>query len=176
MHPAPTSSIHLHSAHFSLYPALCNNLNIIRAKISYIIEQISKFSILEVLIQIRTSKSTFGQIWTKKVKVPRYAWKLAYIVSRGYWFLFRHLLSEFSTLNPFLGKFGPKKLKLSLLLENWHSWYLGRADSYSGVKFSKFRPQNPFLSKLEPKKHSLFILIWDLTAAFGHWVSFGFIF
>ena len=39
--------------------------------------------------------------------------------------------------------------------ENWHTWYLGRADFESGVRFSKFQPQNPFLGKFGPKKHSL---------------------
>ena len=43
-----------------------------------------------------------------------------------------------------------------------------RADSESGVGFSKFRPQNSFLDKFGRKKHSLFIFIWDLAAIFGH--------
>ena len=38
----------------------------------------------------------------------------------------------------FSGKLGPKESKLSVLLENWHIWYLGTADSKSGVTFSKF--------------------------------------
>ena len=36
--PLP-SSIHLHPAHFSLHPALCNTLNNIRTKISHVIGQ-----------------------------------------------------------------------------------------------------------------------------------------
>ena len=32
-------TIHLHSAHFSLHPALCKTLNVIRTKISHVIEQ-----------------------------------------------------------------------------------------------------------------------------------------
>ena len=39
---------------------------------------------------ISNPKSIFGQIWTKKVKVAHFGWKLAYRVSRGCWFLFRH--------------------------------------------------------------------------------------
>ena len=35
-------------------------------------------------------KSIFGQIWAKKVKVVWFVWKLACMVSRGYWFLFRN--------------------------------------------------------------------------------------
>ena len=32
----------------------------------------------------------FGQIWAKKVKVVRFNWKLAQMISRGCWFLFQH--------------------------------------------------------------------------------------
>ena len=59
-----------------------------------------------------------------------------------------------------------KKLKLFVMSENWHTWYLGRADFKSGVRFSKFRPQNLFLGKFGLKKHSLFILIQDLATFF----------
>ena len=54
-----------------------------------------------------------------------------------------------------MGKFGPKKSKLSVLIENWYTWYLGNADSESGLRFLKFRPQNPFLGKFGPKKSKL---------------------
>ena len=46
LHPAPVSSFqrppsstHLHPAHFSLHPALCNTLNSIWTKILYVIGQ-----------------------------------------------------------------------------------------------------------------------------------------
>ena len=35
--------------------------------------------------------------------------------------------------NPFLGKFGPKKSKLSVLPKNWHTWHLEDPDSYSNI-------------------------------------------
>ena len=38
-------------------------------------------------------------------------------------------------------KFRPKISKLSVLPENWHSWYIGGADSESRLRISKFRPQ-----------------------------------
>ena len=38
-HPSPPSSIHLHPTHFSLLPALCNTLNVIRTKILHVIGQ-----------------------------------------------------------------------------------------------------------------------------------------
>ena len=57
---------------------------------------------------ICNSKSIFGQIWAKKIKVVHFGWKLAHRVSRGCWFLFCHYLFEFTTQNWFLGKFGPR--------------------------------------------------------------------
>ena len=56
-----------------------------------------------------------------------------------------------------LGKFGLKKSRLSVLNENWHTWYLGSADSESGLRFLKFRPQNSFLDKFVSKKSKLSI-------------------
>ena len=38
----------------------------------------------------------------------------------------------------FLGKFRPKKSKLSALSENWYTWYLEDADSYSNISFLNF--------------------------------------
>ena len=65
------------------------------------------------------------------------------------------LISWISNLNFLLGKFGPKKSKMSVLTENWYTWYLGSADSESGLRFLKFRPQNPVLGKFGPKKSKL---------------------
>ena len=56
-------------------------------------------------------------------------------------------------------KFRPKNLKLSILTENWHTWYMGSADSESRLRFLKFRPQNSFLSKFGPKKSMLSFLL-----------------
>ena len=59
--------------------------------------KIGTHDILRILILIPTlafwisnPKSIFGQIWVKKVKVVCFVWKLACMVSRGYWFLFRN--------------------------------------------------------------------------------------
>ena len=51
-----------------------------------------------------------------------------------------------------MDKFGQKKSKLSVLTENWHTWYLGSADSESRFRFLRFPPQNPFLGKFGSKK------------------------
>ena len=59
--------------------------------------KIATHGILRILILIPTlvfwisnPKSIFGQIWTKRVKVVCFAWKLAQMVSQGCWFLFQH--------------------------------------------------------------------------------------
>ena len=82
----------------------------------------------------------FGQIWAKKVKVVQFGWKLAHRVSRQCWFLFQHYVSKFPTLNPFLDKFGSKNSKLFILTENWHTWYIEDADSYSDNSFLNCQP------------------------------------
>ena len=65
---------------------------------------------------------------------------------------------KFRFQNPILGKFGPKKLKLSILSENWCTHDLKDADSESRFRFLKFRPQNLFLGKFGPKNSKLSIL------------------
>ena len=59
--------------------------------------------------------------------------------SHGSRFLFQHLFAEFQTKNQFLAKFGPKKSELSILPENWHTWYLEDGDSYSEISFLTFK-------------------------------------
>ena len=80
---------------------------------------------------ISKPKSIFGQIWTEKLKVVQFGWKLAHKVSRRCWFLFQHYFSQFPNLNLFLDKFGLKNSKLFILTKNWHTWYIEDADSYS---------------------------------------------
>ena len=89
---------------------------------------------------ISKPKSIFGQIWIEKLKVVQFGWKLAHRVSQRCWFLFRHYFSQFPTVNCFLGKFGPRNSKLFILTENWHTWYMEDADSYSGNSFLKCQP------------------------------------
>ena len=60
--------------------------------------------------------------------------------------------------NPFLGKFGPKNSKLSVLPENWCTIVSQDADSESSLRFLKFRPQNQFLGKFGPKNSELSVL------------------
>ena len=49
--------------------------------------------------------------------------------------------------NPFLGKFGPKKSKLSILAENGTE-YLDDADSYSDINLINFQPWIHFWANL----------------------------
>ena len=55
-------------------------------------------------------------------------------------------------------KFRPKNSNLSVLIKNWHRWYLGGADSRFRLRFLKFRPQNWFLAKFGRKKSKLPVL------------------
>ena len=60
--------------------------------------KIGTYDILEVQIcksglrflKFRPPKPVFGQIWTEKLKVVQFGWKLAYRVFRRCWFLFHH--------------------------------------------------------------------------------------
>ena len=88
----------------------------------------------------------------RKVKVISFAWKSLHMLSGGSWFLFQHYFSELATLNPFLGKFGPKSSKFSILTENWHIGYLEDADSYCDISFLNF--QLHFWANLSWKSHS----------------------
>ena len=84
-------------------------------------------------------KIHFWVILVENVKVICFSWKLARMASWRCWFLFQHYFSEFPTLNPFLGKFGPKKSKLFILPENWYTCYLGIADFCSKISFLNFK-------------------------------------
>ena len=57
-----------------------------------------------------------------------------------------------------MGKFGPKKSKLSVLSKNWHTWYLKEADSYSDIGFLNIQPKIHFGANLDQKKSKLSIL------------------
>ena len=116
--------------------------------------KIGTYGILTMLILIPTlafwisdPKSIFGKIWAKKVKVVQFGRKLAHRVSRQCWFVFRHYFSQFSTLNPFLGKLGLKKSKLFVLPENWHTRTYTHSISkmlilISILVFSNFKPKS----------------------------------
>ena len=87
-------------------------------------------------------KFVFGQVWIEKIRVIYFAWKLVPRYRHWYrqcWFWFQHWSYEFSILDLFLGEFRTKMSKLTILPENWHTWYLQNADSYSDISFLNFQ-------------------------------------
>ena len=82
---------------------------------------------------------------------------------------------DFWNLDPkihFLCKFGPKNSKLSILSENWYTWYLKDADSYSNISFLNFKSLFPFWANLGQKKSKLSVLTenwhtWYLRSAYS---------
>ena len=112
------------------------------------------FRIQTYIFEIPTPKSIFGQIWAEKVEVDRFSWKLARMASWRCWLLFQHKFSEFRALSLFLGKFGPKKSKLSSLALDWHTECLDDANSYSDINFLSFKPEILFWTNLGRKIQS----------------------
>ena len=116
LHPAPSRSIHLHPAHFSLHSALCNTLNNI----------IRNWAIFPNLGRKIRKLSILIENW--------HTWYIGGVDSES-----RLRFLKFGSQNLFLGKFGPKNSKLSILSENWYTWYLKDADSYSNISFLNFK-------------------------------------
>ena len=61
---------------------------------------------------------------------------------------------EISTPKSIFGQFRSKKSKLSVFPENWQTWHLDNADSYSNISFLKFQPQTHFWANLGQKSQS----------------------
>ena len=78
---------------------------------------------------------------TKKVKVVSFSWKLALMVFRGcrFWVKMQSLVFSISNQESVLGKFRLKKSKLSVLPENWHTWYHEDANYYFNICFLNFK-------------------------------------
>ena len=135
LHPAPSTSIYPHPAHFSLDPALCNTLNVIRTKISHVIGQFPKFRPKNLKLSILTEN-----------------WHTWY--PGGADFECRLSFLKLRPQDPFLRKFGPKKSNLSVLPENWHTWYLEDLNSYFNISFQNFQPKIHFWANLGQKTQS----------------------
>ena len=111
-----------------LHPAICNTLNVIRTKILHVIGQLhQKFKVLtenwqtwyiggaDSKSRLRFLKFRHPKIhfWTNLVrKVVFFSWKLAQMVCRGCWFLFRHWLPAFPTRKSIFGQIFGKKFKV----------------------------------------------------------------
>ena len=116
------SSIHLHAAHLSLHLSLCNTINVIRTKISHIFGQFSK--------TWADRKNGAGGILV--VLIPN--------LDLNFW--------NSNLKIQYLGKFGSKNSKLSVLPKNWHTWYLEDVDSYSNIRFQNLQPYIHFWANL----------------------------
>ena len=148
------SSIHLHAAHLSLHPSLCNTINVIRTKISHVFGQFSEIwadrkncagGILVVLIP-----NLDLNFWNSDPKIQYLGkfgpknYKLSALLKDWHTCIWRMLILiatlvfRIATLNPFLGKFGSKNSKLSVFPKNWHIWYLEDADCYFDISFPNF--------------------------------------
>ena len=155
----PPSSTHLHSADFSLNPALWNTLNNIWTKMLHITGQFPRnlgrktkrcpfwlktgtHHILEVLIpnphidffEIPTTKIHFGAKLEPKIQSCSFSLKIG-----------APSISRILILNPdwiqnlFLVKFGPENSKLHVFLKNMYGWYLKDPDCCSNFSFLNFK-------------------------------------
>ena len=65
-------------------------------------------------------------------------------------------------LNPLLDKFEPKNSKLFILIENWHTWYIEDADSYSDNSFLNCQPKSIF-GQIWAEKVKAVCFAWNLA-------------
>ena len=63
--------------------------------------------------------------------------------------------------NQFLGKFGPKNSKLSILSESWCTWYLKNPESR--LRFLTFGPQKSIFRQIWAQKFKIFRFVWKLV-------------
>ena len=61
---------------------------------------------------------------------------------------------KFRPQDLFLGKFGPKKSNLSVLPENWHTWYIEDDNSYFNISFQNLQSKIHFWANLSQKTQS----------------------
>ena len=52
---------------------------------------------------------------------------------------------------------------MSILTENWHTWYIGGVNSKSRLKFLEFWPQNPFFGQIWVQKFKVARFVWNGT-------------
>ena len=119
LHPVPSTSTQLISTSTQLYPSLPSSLQHAQQYLNQNIANNLEIFILEMLIPNPTPRSIFGKIWNQKFKVVHFVWKLVHMVSQGCWFQIQTEILEILTQNSFLGKFGSKNSKLSVLCKNW---------------------------------------------------------
>ena len=187
MHPLPPISIYLQPGHFSLDPALCNLLNIIRTKISHLIRQfrpkkwkfwlkISTHVILEVLIPgsdldfWNTDPKLYFD-WkslTGKVKVFHFAWKLAH----------KSIFMKIQTW-PFCRKISTHGVSRMLILTPTLAFWICNPKSVFGQIWAEKNQSCPFCLKI--RTHGILkVLIpnpdldfWNADSKIHYWENLG---
>ena len=114
--PLP-SSTYLHLVHFSLQPALCNTLNVIRTKILNVVGQFP-----QIQCSICSENWRTWYIWGSDSK------------SRLIFLKFRPKIQFWTNLDR-------KSQSCFFFLENWHKWFVEDGDSYSDISFLNFQPK-----------------------------------
>ena len=162
LHPPPRSSIYLHPSHFNLRPAPSNSTQVIS-----VFPQLSATPSTIFEPKYRTQLCNFPNFRPKypKLSILTENWVTWYLGGADSKSRLRFL--KLQPQNPFVGifgpkiqncpscpdldfwnfdpkihflcKFGPKNSKLSILSENWYTWYLKDADSYSNISFLNFK-------------------------------------
>ena len=146
----PSSSIHLHPAHFSLHLALQRSQQ-------YLNQNIARNWVISPNLGRKTQSCLF---WLK---------------------ISSHHILEVLIPNPnldfwnsdpkihFWANLGQK----SVLSENWHTWYLEDANSYSNISFMNFQLWIPFWANLGQKSQSCpFYLKLANMISSGCWLLF----
>ena len=141
------SSIHLHAAHLSLHPSLCNTINVIRTKISHVFGQFCK--------TWADRKNGAGGILV--VLIPN--------LDLNFW--------NSDPKIQYLGKFGPENSKLYVLPKNWRTWHLEDVDSYSNISFLNLQSYIHFWTNLG-QKVKVVTFTWKLAlkVSRGCWILF----
>ena len=108
-------------------------------------------------------KSIFEQIWAEEVEAFCFAWKLAYRLCRGCWFLLRQYFSEFPTLNPFCLYLSWKVKALLFWLEietQTHTHTHAHTRTHNISRMLVLISTLVF-SNLKPKSLGYWFLFWD---------------
>ena len=167
------TSTQLHSPPPSSFQPSLSSCNINRTKISHVIGQFPKFrpinsklsvltidthSILELLIRNPNLdfwnsdiKSNFGANLDRKSQSCPFGLKIGTHGILRMWILIPTLVFWIFDPKSAFGQLWSEKINTVCFAWNQHTFYFGRDDSKSGVRFSRFRPQIHFWASLGQK-------------------------
>ena len=153
MQPPPPSSIHLHPAHFNLYPAPPSSFQLLVSSLQhphqYLNQNIARNWAISSNLRCSFQPNLGSNFWNSNPKIHFWAnlgpkiQNCLFCLKIGAHSISRmHILSEsrlrilkFWPQNPYLGKFWSTESKLFVFPESWHSWHLDDADSYFNISF-----------------------------------------